>query len=46
LMKFNKLAAALPRVREQQDPAALMRDLIKATTADEAGRALDQALAS
>src|SRR5262249_47888906 len=43
--KFDKLAAALPRLRERGDPGALLAGLIKAALADEAGEALDRAIA-
>jgi indolepyruvate ferredoxin oxidoreductase, beta subunit len=43
--KFDKLAAALPRLRERADPGALLAGLIKAALAEEAGEALDRAIA-
>src|SRR5262249_45720070 len=43
--RFDKLAAALPRLRERGDPGALLAGLIKAALADEAGEALDRAIA-
>src|SRR5262249_40178994 len=43
--KFDKLAAALPRLPERGDAGALLADLIKAALADEAGETLDRAIA-
>ncbi len=44
--KFEKLADVLPRLHGGENAATLLRGLIKAATADEEGRALDQALAA
>ena len=43
--KFDRLAAELPRLRERGDPGTLLAGLIKAALADEAGEALDRAIA-
>jgi indolepyruvate ferredoxin oxidoreductase beta subunit len=43
--KFEKLAAALPRLCERKDAAVLLSDLIKAALADEHGHALAKAVA-
>jgi len=45
-VKFDKLAAVLPRLYGRADAAALLRGLSKSATADEDGRALDGALAA
>ncbi len=44
-MKFEKLAELVPRLRGQADAAARLDGLIKAALADEAGEALDKAIA-
>ncbi len=44
-IKFEKLAAFLPRLRERDRPDALLEGLIKAALADETDRALDKAIA-
>jgi indolepyruvate ferredoxin oxidoreductase beta subunit len=43
-MKFEKIVAALPRLRNSDDAAGKAAALIKAALADESGRALDQAI--
>jgi indolepyruvate ferredoxin oxidoreductase, beta subunit len=45
-MKFGKLVALLPALRGRSDAAALLDGLIKAALADEAGQALDKAIAA
>jgi indolepyruvate ferredoxin oxidoreductase beta subunit len=44
-MKFEKLAALLPRLRGRSDASELLERLIKAALADEEGQALDKAIA-
>jgi indolepyruvate ferredoxin oxidoreductase beta subunit len=44
-MKFDKLAALLPRLRQHDHAAVLLEGLIKAALADESGLALDKAIA-
>jgi indolepyruvate ferredoxin oxidoreductase beta subunit len=44
-MKFEKLAALLPRVRGRGDGSLLLERLIKAALADEEGQVLDRAIA-
>ncbi len=41
----SRSRAELPRLRERGDPGALLAGLIKAALADEAGEALDRAIA-
>jgi len=43
--KLDKLAAALPRLRERQDAGPVLAGLIKAALAEESGQALDKAIA-
>jgi indolepyruvate ferredoxin oxidoreductase beta subunit len=43
--KFDKLAAALPRLRNRQNAGPVLAGLIKAALADEGSQALDKALA-
>jgi indolepyruvate ferredoxin oxidoreductase, beta subunit len=45
-MKFDKLVALLPSLRERNDPGTLLEGLIKAALADEGGQALDKAIAA
>jgi indolepyruvate ferredoxin oxidoreductase beta subunit len=45
-MKFDKLVALLPSLRERNDPGSLLEGLIKAALADEGGQALDKAIAA
>jgi indolepyruvate ferredoxin oxidoreductase, beta subunit len=45
-MKFEKLCALLPRLRGRSDAGTLLEGLIKAALADEAGEALDKAIAA
>jgi indolepyruvate ferredoxin oxidoreductase, beta subunit len=44
--KFEKLTAALPRLRNRNNAAALLADLIKAALADEQGEMLQKAVAA
>jgi len=43
--KFDKIVALLPRLLGQSNSAATLQALIKAALADEAGQALDKAIA-
>ena len=44
--KFEKLTAALPRLRNRDNAVARLADLIKAALADEQGEALNKAIAA
>ena len=44
-LKFDRLVSLLPRLRDRSDADALLETLIKAALADEAGEALDKAVA-
>jgi indolepyruvate ferredoxin oxidoreductase, beta subunit len=44
--KFEKLTAALPRLRNRNNATALLADLIKAALADEQGEMLQKAVAA